>query len=1337
MNSKRMRALQQYISSSSKPRSNARNRGQEKRRRRRRLAASFESLERRNLLTFAIDLFADINLFGVSSIPSEIVPLGDTTYFVADDGVTGSELWKTDGTSDGTMLVADLLPGADGSSPSNLTVLGDDLYFTALDDTDESDLWKVDGTTGDTVRVFDANAAGVYLMYDLTASGTKLFFTALENATGYELWVHDGTTGATQLVKDINRDQDVPDRPQELTDVNGTLFFTSYDNGYDNRELWKTDGSDAGTMMVADLGIDDSDPNNIDTGFSSNPTQLTNVDGVLYFAAEDFNQGIELFKSGGDAATTMMIEDLNPNDSSFPREITPFAGQVFFTAENGTNGRQLYSTNGTTITPGAITAPNNESSDPAELTVVGNELFFAAEGKKPATSVSALTPILTPDNSNTSSAFVGVFVSVERPDRGVLGRFGGSRTINAQTQDGGDDGPGWVASGARIGATNVPLSTIAPNDAYFEDIDSTDLAVDVWEWTVSDPGGLTNIQFAGFASGNEYDEANEGLLFELFLNNSPTRTSFDEVFGDDLDNWNADRDAGNIAISDPGGAAITTATVRMTFRRDGGPEVLPNGGNEAVLVNAVLTADLQPATTTTFVSAGRELHKTDGTVQGTEMVKDIVPIGTSDPTELTESGGKLFFSADDVTVDGRELWVSDGMEAGTTRLLDSRPGVADSGAPFDGDPQNLTDFGGKLLFTTQDDLNDRELWVAEGDPLTASLLKNINPSTVGANVKELLEVGNTLYFIADDGVHGEAVWTANLVTEEVTMVADVTPLSTDKVSGLTEYNGQVAFYNDSFGLSGGIFLTNGTGTPTLLSSLRPTPFNDDGDLFVSLSGSLFFVADDGVNGEELWSSFNGGAATRREINPNQASSSPRELVALNNFIYFAATGPTNGREVYFGDAFSISSMDINQGSGSSNPENFVRSGSRVYFAADNGSIGRELWSTTGFTPSLVADIRSGANSSSPHNLTDVNGTLYFAANNGSNGVEPHRSNGNPGNAVMVGNINNGSSNPSGFLSHNGRVYFTAEQSSTGRELWSTDGTTSTIVADVNPGPASSEATPLLDIGNRLIFAASSTAASDNEPWSTDGTAAKTIQIEDLKPSVFASSNPDEMVEINGTIYFVADNGSAGRELFKMTRQAPVVSGIAISLESGELPVVDSLQRSTVDRITLAFDSVVELPANAITLRNRTTNTDVTSLQIDVSTQQGQTIVEITFGSGPSVLDRDPSSTNPSGLLNSLVDGYYDLRVAAAGISSIESGAIMAADLVHGDEAVDRFYRYFGDRDGDGDVDINDYTLFSRAYNRVLGHPLYDDSFDLIGDGDVDINDYTPFTTRYNRALNFS
>ncbi|MGF1977027.1 MAG: ELWxxDGT repeat protein, partial [Nostoc sp. CmiSLP01] len=90
--------------------------------------------------------------------------------------------------------------------------------------------------------------------------------------------------GSINLIKDINIGG-VSSNPQNLTNVNGTLYFVAIDNsgGY---ELWKSDGTEAGTVSVKDIfsGI-----------ASSYPQNLTNVNDILYFSATDSSGGNELW----------------------------------------------------------------------------------------------------------------------------------------------------------------------------------------------------------------------------------------------------------------------------------------------------------------------------------------------------------------------------------------------------------------------------------------------------------------------------------------------------------------------------------------------------------------------------------------------------------------------------------------------------------------------------------------------------------------------------------------------------------------------------------------------------------------------------------------------------------------------------------------------------------------------------------------------------------------------------------------------------------------------------------------------------------------------------------
>src|SRR5262245_41736168 len=243
----------------------------------RRQLLGLEALEDRVTPSLTPQLVLDINPGTASSGYSQMVAIGSTTYFAADDGVNGVELWKSDGTAAGTVLVKDITPGNVGSHPNFLT--------------------NVNGT---------------------------LFFTA-DDGTGRELWKSDGTAAGTTLVKDIYPDYGCcPNSagPSTLTNVNGTLFFTAY-NDTTGRELWKSDGTSAGTVLVNDIHP---------CGFwrryylypnSSYPSTLTNVNGTLFFTANNDTNGRELWKSDGTAAGTVLVKDIIPGtDSAAPGTLT-------------------------------------------------------------------------------------------------------------------------------------------------------------------------------------------------------------------------------------------------------------------------------------------------------------------------------------------------------------------------------------------------------------------------------------------------------------------------------------------------------------------------------------------------------------------------------------------------------------------------------------------------------------------------------------------------------------------------------------------------------------------------------------------------------------------------------------------------------------------------------------------------------------------------------------------------------------------------------------------------------------------------------------------------------
>ena len=74
--------------------------------------------------------FIDINFGADGSNPTQLTVVDNTLYFVANGG-QGAELWISDGTEPGTVMVIDINSGTSGSNPAQFTVVVDTLYFVA------------------------------------------------------------------------------------------------------------------------------------------------------------------------------------------------------------------------------------------------------------------------------------------------------------------------------------------------------------------------------------------------------------------------------------------------------------------------------------------------------------------------------------------------------------------------------------------------------------------------------------------------------------------------------------------------------------------------------------------------------------------------------------------------------------------------------------------------------------------------------------------------------------------------------------------------------------------------------------------------------------------------------------------------------------------------------------------------------------------------------------------------------------------------------------------------------------------------------------------------------
>ena len=314
---------------------------------------------------------------------NELVNVNGILYFTANNGSNGWELWRSDGTAAGTVLVKDIVAGSGSSNPEHLINVNGKLFFTAETAATGRELWKSDGTAAGTVLVKDINPGTGYgisfLLHDLFINvNGKLFFTANNGTNGVELWKSDGTAAGTVMVKDIVSGSSTSS-PDLFTVYKGALFFTAFNTATGTFDLWRSDGTATGTQVFRHFN-----------GSGTNViTELEVVNNTLFLAADDGVHGRELWKTDGTTAGTVLVKDINPFigagiTSSGLANLTNVNGVLFFTANNSVHGHELWKSDGTAagtvmvrdITPGTSLQSNSTSF--TDLTGVGNQLFFRA-----------------------------------------------------------------------------------------------------------------------------------------------------------------------------------------------------------------------------------------------------------------------------------------------------------------------------------------------------------------------------------------------------------------------------------------------------------------------------------------------------------------------------------------------------------------------------------------------------------------------------------------------------------------------------------------------------------------------------------------------------------------------------------------------------------------------------------------------------------------------------------------------------------------------------------------------------------------------------------------------
>ncbi len=251
---------------------------------------------------------------------------GDSiVIFRANDGNSGDEFWRSNGTAAGTYQLIDFNPGIQGSgSYTGFTRIGKYAYFNVIDKTKNFRIWRTNGKTVE----FVADASGDQFV----GYKGKILFNGYTPATGIELWCYDTLGKYSFLLNDINPGV-AWSNPAHFKVFNNEVYFSA-DDGKSGTELWKTNGDRNFTTLFQD----------INPGLASSfPRELIPNGNFLHFSAEEPLTGRELWYFPAGAPYAKLRFDLNKGKaSSSPAGLTLFFNEIFFSADDGLIGRELW-----------------------------------------------------------------------------------------------------------------------------------------------------------------------------------------------------------------------------------------------------------------------------------------------------------------------------------------------------------------------------------------------------------------------------------------------------------------------------------------------------------------------------------------------------------------------------------------------------------------------------------------------------------------------------------------------------------------------------------------------------------------------------------------------------------------------------------------------------------------------------------------------------------------------------------------------------------------------------------------------------------------------------------